>query len=103
MSFTDLYAVSITPFDAKGEIDEDGLRRHLQRLTASGAVPYLAGSGSGEANGLSPAERKQIFEIARDTLGPGTPLRYAAFEPRTVDELLRAIETSSRLASMRSG
>ncbi|MEO3997457.1 dihydrodipicolinate synthase family protein [Mesorhizobium sp. CAU 1732] len=90
--FHDLHAVSITPFDERGEIDEDGLRRHLTRLVAAGVVPYLAGSGSGEANGLSPVERTRIFEIARDTLGPNAPLRYAAFEPRTLGDLFRAIE-----------
>ncbi|PRA51923.1 dihydrodipicolinate synthase family protein [Brucella pituitosa] len=88
-----LYAVSITPFDASGWIDEEGLHGHLRRLAGAGCIPYLAGSGSGEANGLSSDERRQVFAIARDALGAEIPLRYAAFEPRTSGELIQAVRS----------
>ena len=40
------YVISITPFTQQGELDEDGLRRHLNRLADSGIGVYVVGSAA---------------------------------------------------------
>ncbi|HEX4778236.1 MAG TPA: dihydrodipicolinate synthase family protein, partial [Acidimicrobiia bacterium] len=57
------FVISLTPFTATGELDEDGLRGHLRRLASSGIGVYLGGSGSGEGYTLSRDEMRRVLEI----------------------------------------
>lgn len=50
-----------TVFHADGGIDEEGFRRHLQRLIEHGHGLYLASGGSGEGHALSHAELRRIY------------------------------------------
>ena len=58
------YVISITPFTQQGALDEDGLRRHLNRLADAGIGVYVVGSGSGEGYSLTPDETERIMAIA---------------------------------------
>ncbi|HEV2994076.1 MAG TPA: dihydrodipicolinate synthase family protein [Acidimicrobiia bacterium] len=83
------YVVSITPFTADGELDEDGLRRHLRRIGGAGVGVYLAGSGSGEGYTLDPAETTRVLELGVAELRGRVPVRAMGVEPRTAAELVR--------------
>ncbi len=84
--------VSLTPFTRTGELDEPGLRAHLQRLGAAGIGVYLAGSGSGEGYTLSRDERRRVFAIGVEELGATVPVRAMGVEPRTAAEVVGLAE-----------
>lgn len=83
------FAISITPFDATGGIDEGAFRRHLSRLVADGVGVYVGGGGSGEGYTLAETEVRRLHEIAADELPPGAPVRAMGVEPRTAAEMGR--------------
>jgi 4-hydroxy-tetrahydrodipicolinate synthase len=82
------FVVSLTPFTAAGELDEDGLRGHLGRLGAGGIGVYLGGSGSGEGYTLTAAERRRVLEIGAEELGGRVPVRAMGVEPRSASEMI---------------
>jgi 4-hydroxy-tetrahydrodipicolinate synthase len=82
------YVISITPFDAEGRLDEEGLRGHFRRLAEARIGVYAAGGGSGEAYTLSREEIRRVLEIARDELKGRVPLRAMGVEPRTALEMI---------------
>jgi 4-hydroxy-tetrahydrodipicolinate synthase len=61
--------MSITPFTADGEVDEEQLRRHLARFTSHPVSVYLCSQGSGEGLSLSLAEKELVYRAAVATLG----------------------------------
>jgi 4-hydroxy-tetrahydrodipicolinate synthase len=61
--------MSITPFTAEGEVDEEQLRRHLSRFTSHPVSVYLCSQGSGEGLSLSLAEKELVYRVAVATLG----------------------------------
>ncbi len=61
--------MSITPFRADGEVDEEELRRHLQRFTAHDVSVYVCSQGSGEGLSLSLDEKEAVYRAAVATLG----------------------------------
>lgn len=82
------FVISITPFDEKERLDEQGLREHFRRLAASGIGVYVAGGGSGEAYTLSRAETKKVLEIGVEELKGKVPVRAMGKEPRSAKELI---------------
>ena len=67
--FRGVYAVSCTPFDASGAVDEAALRHHLRWLLDEGGVHGIIPAGStGEFAFLSEVERRQVVEIAIDRM-----------------------------------
>lgn len=81
------FVISITPFTADGQLDEDGLRAHLRRLAATGIGVYLGGSGSGEGYSLQPDEVRRILTIGAEELAGTVPVRAMGVEPRTAREM----------------
>jgi 4-hydroxy-tetrahydrodipicolinate synthase len=61
--------MSITPFTAGGEVDEEQLRRHLDRFAAHPVSIYLCSQGSGEGLSLSLVEKELVYRTAVATLG----------------------------------
>ena len=61
--------MSITPFTAEGEVDEEQLRRHLSRFTSHPVSVYLCSQGSGEGLSLALAEKETVYRTAVATLG----------------------------------
>lgn len=82
------YVISITPFTAAGDVDEDGLRAHLRRLATSGIGVYLGGSGSGEGYTLTRDELVRVLTIGVEELGGRVPVRAMGVEPRSARELV---------------
>ena len=76
------FVISITPFDAAGNLDEGAFRSHLQRLAASGIGVYVGGSGSGEGYTLTGQESRRLLEIAVEELKGKVPVRAMGVEPR---------------------
>jgi 4-hydroxy-tetrahydrodipicolinate synthase len=82
------FVISLTAFGRDEALDEEALRGHLRRLAASGIGVYLAGSGSGEAYTLSPAEVRRILEIGAEELAGKVPVRAMGVEPRTAGQMI---------------
>jgi len=70
-----IFAVTITPFDEKGNVDEAVLRRHIRFLIDVGGVHGIIPCGStGEFAFLSEAERKQVVTITVDEVNHQLPV-----------------------------
>jgi 4-hydroxy-tetrahydrodipicolinate synthase len=80
--------ISITPFDADGEIDFGALWAHFARLADSGVGVYVGGGGSGEGHALLPSEVDRLLEIAAEDLVGKVPTRAMGVEPRTAREMI---------------
>jgi dihydrodipicolinate synthase/N-acetylneuraminate lyase len=66
------FVISITPFDAQGEVDFGALRAHFARLAESGVGVYVGGGGSGEGLGsprsdarIGPPTRARVITSSR--------------------------------------
>jgi 4-hydroxy-tetrahydrodipicolinate synthase len=82
------FVISITPFDADGEVDFGALRAHFNRLAESGVGVYVGGGGSGEGHALLPAEVDRLLEIAIEELAGKVPTRAMGVEPRTARQMI---------------
>jgi len=83
-----VFAISITPFDAAGRLDEPALRAHLERLAVAGVGVYLGGGGSGEGFTLDGAEARRVLEVGVDQIGGRVPVRAMGTEPRTARQMV---------------
>jgi len=83
-----VYAVSITPFTVDGRLDEDGFRRHLQRMAAAGISVYVGGGGSGEGFVLTTEERRRLLAIGAEELRGRVPFRSMGVETRSAGEMI---------------
>ena len=83
-----VFAISITPFDAAGRIDEPGMRAHLRRLVAAGVGVYIGGGGSGEGFVLTSDERRRVLEIGADEVKGNVPFRSMGVETRSAQEMI---------------
>ncbi len=72
-----VYAMSITPFNRDGALDEQALREHLRYLAAGGVGVYLASFGTGEGRLMTSEEIRRVYEIGVEELKGKTPV-YAA-------------------------
>lgn len=88
--------ICITPFTADGQLDEEGLRRHLRRMAEAGLGVWVAGSGSSEGYTLNDAEMMRILEIGVEELRGKVPIRAMGREPRTADEMVRYVKMVQR-------
>src|SRR5579862_3744947 len=82
---------TITPFDAEGRLDEEGLALLLGRIGDAGLGVYLGSASPGEGHSLSPAETERLYAVARDTIGGRVPVRAMGAEPRSAEDLRRTI------------
>lgn len=58
-----------TTFTADGELDEEALRRHLQRMVDSRIGMWLGSGGSGEGFALSADELSRVYRIGKEVGG----------------------------------
>ena len=87
--------ICITPFDARGRVDENAFRTQLRRLRDAGVSVFVGGSGSSEGYTLTPEERERLLAIAVEELKGKVPVRADGVEPRTTAEMvafLRRVE-----------
>jgi 4-hydroxy-tetrahydrodipicolinate synthase len=92
----ELSASAITPFDARGSVNEEALRVQLRRFVDAGLGVWLVSSGSAEANVLEPAEVDRIAEVAVDEIAGRVPVRAMGIEPRSAKD---AIDFASRMTA----
>jgi 4-hydroxy-tetrahydrodipicolinate synthase len=83
-----VFVVSITPFTVDGRLDEDGFRRHLQRMAAAGIGVYVGGGGSGEGFVLTAEERRRLLAIGAEELRGQVPFRSMGVETRSAGEMI---------------
>jgi 4-hydroxy-tetrahydrodipicolinate synthase len=89
--------ISITPFDAKGALDEAAFRAHIRRLRDGGVSIFVGGSGSGEGYSLTPEENDRILAIAVEEFKGKAGIYADGVEPHTTREMVnyvRRIENS---------
>jgi 4-hydroxy-tetrahydrodipicolinate synthase len=82
------FAISITPFDASGRIDEQKLRAHFRYLGAGGVGVYVAGGASGEAFTFTEAENRLVLQAAAEELKGLVPVRAMGVEPRSARQMI---------------
>lgn len=82
----------VTPFDARGEIDAEGLRRHVGRVAGvQGVVAVVALGHAGEILALSRQERRTVTELVR-AVAPSHVKVVAGIEGATGVDLGRGAE-----------
>ncbi len=69
-----VHAMSITPFDRSGALDDRLVRAHLRFLGAAGVGVYVASQGSGEGDLLSFDEKVTLYRIAAEELKGDVPV-----------------------------
>lgn len=82
------FVISLTPFDANGDIDEPAFRAHLGRLRDAGIGVYVGGSGSGEGYTMTRDETERLLRIAVEELKGKVPVRAMGVEPRTAKQMI---------------
>lgn len=95
MPSADAYVISITPFRPDGSLDEDGLRKHLQRMGNAGIGVYLGGGGSGEGYVLSSDELDQVLRIGVAELRGTVPVRAMGTEPRSAADMVAFVQQAA--------
>ena len=76
----------ITPLDARGAIDEEGMRRIVSGLVTNRCSPFVAGT-TGESSSLSDARKAELVRIAVDEAA-GRELVYAGIADNCFEESL---------------
>jgi 4-hydroxy-tetrahydrodipicolinate synthase len=82
------FAISITPFDEHGQIDETKLRGHFDYLADGGVGVYVAGGASGEAFTFTEAENRLVLRAAAEQLKGKVPVRGMGIEPRSAAQMI---------------
>ena len=88
--------ISITPFNAQGELDEPAYRQHLRRLRDAGVSVYVAGGGSSEAFTFTPEERDRVLAISVEELKGRVPVRAMGCEPRLAKDMVEHLRSAER-------
>ena len=83
-----IFVPNIIPYDAKGRINEDELRRIIRWLGDKGVTGFYPNGSMGEFIRLSYEERRRVIEIVAAESG-GRPILGGAAEPN-VDVCLDA-------------
>ena len=78
-----IYPPLPTFFDARDELDLATFRQHMQRLARTGIAGYVVMGSNGEAVHLTPDERTQLIEMARDSAGKNVPILAGCGEQST--------------------
>ncbi len=66
MNFEGTYVAMVTPFDDKGDIDEEGFRSNINYLIDKGVNGLVGAGTTGESATLTHEEHKQIIEVLVD-------------------------------------
>lgn len=83
-----------TPFDAKGNVDYEGLARNVTRYNETGLVGYVALGSNGEAVHLTTEERAQVIKTIKQSAAPESTIIAGVNELST----RAAIESAARVA-----
>ena len=78
-----MFCMSATIFNEDGSLDDDGLRKHLQRLVDARNGIYLGSGGAGEGHVLTPKELRQVYDVGVDVAKGKVPLYANPRESRS--------------------
>jgi 4-hydroxy-tetrahydrodipicolinate synthase len=81
------FCCSVTPFDARGRLDEDEALVHFSRIADAGVALYVGGSSPGEGYSLSDDEMSRLLRIAVKAGGGRVPVRAMGVEPRHAEQM----------------
>ena len=90
-----VFCMSATPFTARDQVDEDGLRVHLRRLVAAGVGIYLGSGGAGEGHALSLAELRLVYDIGVSECVGKVPTYANPPEARTAGHMLEMVRDAA--------
>lgn len=84
-----IFNITVTPFDAKGDIDFVALRENIERVIGLGYDGILIGGTYGEFPVMSLAERRELFGEVMDCVQDRIPVMLcsASSDPREAREL----------------
>lgn len=83
-----MYAMSTTPFDARGALDEAALRAHVARLAGAGIGVFLGSYGTGEGKLLQRDELRRLYSIGVEASGGRVPVFAAALGLSSTAEVI---------------
>src|ERR1700677_3791477 len=83
-----MFGAFSTPMDKDGNLNEEGIRRHLRRMVDAGIGVYLGSGGSGDGHALSPEEVGELCRIAVDECKGKIPVYCMSSESRTAKEMI---------------
>ena len=86
-----VFVPHIIPLDARGQIDEQELRRYIDWLIAGGVHGLYPNGSTGEFTRFTPAERRQVIQIVCEQARGRVPVLAGAAEAN-VRETLAACE-----------
>ena len=92
------FVMSITPFDARGALDEPAYRAHLRRLRDAGVRVYIGSSASGEGFSLTHDELDRMLAIAIEELKGKVNVRAMGVEVRHAGEMIDFLKLTGRHA-----
>ena len=76
-------ASQVTPFDEKGGVDEDRLRRLIDRQLAARVSGFLIVGNCGEFTSLTDEERVRVVAVAVEQVGKRVPIMAGVFHSST--------------------
>jgi 4-hydroxy-tetrahydrodipicolinate synthase len=89
-------AMSVTPFDERGRLDEEALAQVVDGLAAEEVGIYLGSYGTGEGHLLRPREIPRIYEIGVQAAAGRAPVYAAALgfasTERVIEQALEAVD-----------
>lgn len=95
MKLEGLYTVMVTPFNAQGKLDQEGLRRNLRHQIQHKVHGIVVLGTTGESPTLSSQEKQQVIEIALEEVKGKVPLWVGTGSystDRTIADTLQAQE-----------
>jgi 4-hydroxy-tetrahydrodipicolinate synthase len=78
-----VFPAATTALDARGELDLDGLARHLGRLVRAGCRGVIVLGTVGENGSLDPGEKRDVLRAAVDAVGRRVPVLAGVAEGST--------------------
>lgn len=87
-----VFCCTITPFDAEGRLDEDGLGLLVDRLAEGGVGAFLGTSSPGEGFALSLAETERLYGVAKEAMAGRRQVRAMGIEPHNAEETYELIK-----------
>ena len=85
-----MFSMVVTPTDAEGAPDEEGIRRHLRRMIDARVGVYLGSGGSGDGHALDLDELARVYEIGVDECKGKVPVYCNPPEARSAREMTLA-------------
>ncbi len=99
-SHVGVHAMSITPFDESGAIDDGLFRAHVRFLAGAGVGVYVASQGSGEGDLLTVDEKVSLYAAASVAAGGRVPVVAAGIGLAASTASTRALAVAARDAGV---